>query len=60
MEKKTASLTEEEWNTIIKGLHNLYLRYGGYYEDDEVYEFNSELDEVIQHIKGQINEKSIN
>lgn len=56
MEKKTASLTEEEWNTIIKGLHNLYLRYGGYYEDDEVYEFNSELDEIIQHIKEQINE----
>lgn len=54
MEKKTATLTEEDWNIVIKGLHNLYLKYGGYYEDEEVYEYNSELDEVIQHIKEQI------
>jgi hypothetical protein len=56
MQKHQVTLKESEWEVVIKGIHNLYLKYGGYYEDEDVYEFNSELDSVIQHIKEQINE----
>lgn len=57
MQEHQVTLKESEWDVVIKGIHNLYLKYGGYYEDEEVYDYNSELDTVIQHIKDQIKEK---
>jgi hypothetical protein len=34
-----------------------YLKYGGDIEDDEVYNYNSELDELLHNIKKQNEEQ---
>lgn len=53
---KEVKLTKEEWEIVIRGIHNLYQRYGGYLEDDEVYAYNTELDNVLYKVKEQLAE----
>lgn len=49
----TITLNESEYQTVIRGIHMQYLKYGGDIDDDEVYNYNSELDELLHNIKKQ-------
>lgn len=53
----TITLNESEYQTVIRGIHMQYLKYGGDIEDDEVYNYNSELDELLHNIKKQNEEE---
>ena len=58
MKKYTITLDDEQMNKVIMGIHAQYLYYGQEYTDDEVYEFNSELDELLVSIKAQMAEQA--
>lgn len=57
MKEYTIKLNDEQMNKVIMGIHAQYLYYGQEYTDDEVYEFNSELDELLVSIKAQMAEQ---
>lgn len=49
----TITLNEDEYRTVIRGIHMQYLEYGDDIDDDDVYIYNSELDELLHNIKKQ-------
>lgn len=54
MNEYTIKVNEAELEAIIRGIHMQYLKYGDGYDDEDVYEFNSDLDKVLIAIKAQI------
>ena len=54
MDEYTIKVNEAELEAIIRGIHMQYLKYGDGYDDEEVYEFNSDLDKVLIAIKAQV------
>lgn len=54
MNDYTIKVNEAELEAIIRGIHMQYLKYGDGYDDEDVYEFNSDLDKVLIVIKSQI------
>lgn len=54
MDEYTIKVNEAELEAIIRGIHMQYLKYGDGYDDEDVYEFNSDLDKVLIAIKAQI------
>lgn len=57
MKEYTIKLNEEQLNKVLMGIHAQYLYYGQEYEDDEVYEFNTELDNLINAIEEQVSKQ---
>lgn len=57
MKEYTIKLNEEQLNKVLMGIHAQYLYYGQEYDDDEVYEFNTELDNLIDDIEKQVTEQ---
>lgn len=51
MNEYTIKVNEAELEAIIRGIHMQYLKYGDGYDDEDVYEFNSDLDKVLIAIK---------
>ena len=54
MNEYTITVNEAELEVIIRGLHMQYMKYGDGYDDEDVYEFNSDLDKVVIAIKLQV------
>lgn len=54
MNEYTIKVNEAELEAIIRGIHMQYLKYGDGYDDEDVYEFNSDLDKVLIAIKSQV------
>ena len=54
MDEYTIKVNEAELEAIIRGIHMQYLKYGDGYDDEDVYEFNSDLDKVLIAIKAQV------
>ena len=54
MNEYTITVNEAELEAIIRGIHMQYLKYGDGYDDEDVYEFNSDLDKVLIAIKAQV------
>ena len=54
MDEYTIRVNEAELEAIIRGIHMQYLKYGDGYDDEDVYEFNSDLDKVLIAIKAQV------
>lgn len=54
MNEYTITVNEAELEAIIRGLHMQYMKYGDGYDDEDVYEFNSDLDKVVIAIKLQV------
>ena len=54
MNEYTIKVNEAELEAIIRGIHMQYLKYSDGYDDEDVYEFNSDLDKVLIAIKAQI------
>ena len=60
MDEYTIKVNEAELEAIIRGLHMQYLKYGDGYDDEDVYEFNSDLDKVLVSLKLQVELQSNN
>lgn len=58
MDEYTIRVNEAELEAIIRGIHMQYLKYGDGYDDEDVYEFNSDLDKVLIAIKAQVEAQS--
>lgn len=58
MNEYTIKVNEAELEAIIRGIHMQYLKYGDGYDDEDVYEFNSDLDKVLIAIKAQVEAQS--
>ena len=54
MNEYTIKVNEAELEAIFRGLHMQYMKYGEGYDDEDVYEFNSDLDKVVIAIKLQV------
>lgn len=54
MNEYTIKVNEAELEAIIRGLHMQYLKYGDGYDDEDVYDFNSDLDKVLVALKLQV------
>lgn len=54
MNDYTITVNEAELEAIIRGIHMQYLKYGDGYDDEDVYDFNSDLDKVLIALKVQI------
>lgn len=54
MNDYTIKVNKAELEAIIRGLHMQYMKYGEGYDDEDVYEFNSDLDKVVISIKLQV------
>ena len=54
MNEYTIKVNEAELEAIIRGIHMQYLKYGDGYDDEDVYEFNSDLDKVLIALKAQV------
>ena len=54
MNEYTIKVNEAELEAIIRGLHMQYLKYGDGYDDEDVYEFNSDLDKVLVALELQV------
>ena len=54
MDEYKLTVNEAELEAIIRGIHMQYLKYGDGYDDEDVYEFNSDLDKVLIAIKAQV------
>ena len=54
MNEYTIKVNEAELEAIIRGIHMQYLKYGDGYDDEDVYEFNSDLDKVLIAINAQV------
>ena len=54
MNEYTIKVNEAELEAIIRGIHMQYLKYGDGYDDEDVYEFNSDLDKVLIALKSQV------
>ena len=54
MNEYTIKVNEAELEAIIRGIHMQYLKYGDGYDDEDVYEFNSDLDKVLVALKLQV------
>lgn len=59
MKEYTIKVNERDLEAIVRGLRMQYMKYGDGYDDEDVYQFNSDLDEVLINIKKQVtdNEK---
>ena len=51
MKYYTLTLNEAEFQTVIRGIHMQYLKYGDDIDDEDVYSYNSELDTLLYNIK---------
>lgn len=51
MKYYTLTLNEAEFQTVIRGIHMQYLKYGDDIDDEDVYAYNSELDTLLYNIK---------
>ena len=58
MNEYTIKVNEAELEAIIRGIHMQYLKYGDGYDDEDVYDFNSDLDKVLIAIKAQVEAQS--
>lgn len=54
MNEYTITVNDAELEAIFRGLHMQYMKYGEGYDDEDVYEFNSDLDKVVIAIKLQV------
>ena len=54
MDEYTIKVNEAELEAIIRGIHMQYLKYGDGYDDEDVYDFNSDLVKVLIAIKAKV------